>query len=55
VPVLEELYSQMRDAPHPVDLDQLWRQLGIERRGETVVLHDDAPLAAVRKSIMPER
>lgn len=55
VPVLEELYSQMRDAPHPVDLDQLWRQLGIERRGETLVLHDDAPLAAVRKSIMPGR
>jgi hypothetical protein len=55
VPVLEELYSQMRDAPHPVDLDQLWSQLGIERHAETAVLHDDAPLAAVRKSIMPER
>ncbi|HEX4640417.1 MAG TPA: hypothetical protein VH252_03470 [Chthoniobacterales bacterium] len=54
VPVLQELYAQMKDAPHPVDLDHLWKQLGIERRGSTVVLHDDAPLAAVRKGIMPE-
>jgi hypothetical protein len=54
VPVLQELYGQMKAAPHPVDLDQLWKQLGIERRGSTVVFHDDAPLAAVRKAIMPE-
>ena len=26
VSVLQELYAQMRSAPHPVDLDQLWRQ-----------------------------
>ena len=55
VPVLEELYKQMRDTPHPVDLDQLWQKLGIERRDATVVLHDEAPLAAVRKAILPER
>ena len=54
VPVLRELYAQMRSAPHPVDLDQLWHALGIEREGKTVILHDDAPLAAVRKAIMPE-
>ncbi len=54
VPVLQELYAQMKDSPHPVDLDQLWKQLGIERHGSTVVLHDDAPLAAVRKAIIPE-
>ena len=55
VPVLHELYSEMRASPHPVDLDQLWKQLGIERRGATVALSDDAPLAAVRKAILPER
>jgi len=55
VPVLEELYMQMRDTPHPVDVDQLWQKLGIERRGSTVILHDDASLAPVRKAIMPER
>jgi hypothetical protein len=55
VPVLHELYSEMRTSPHPVNLDQLWKQLGIERRGSTVALDDDAPLAAVRKAILPER
>ena len=55
VPVLEELYMQMRDSPHPIDLDQLWKQLGIERRGSTVAFNDDAALAAVRKAILPEK
>jgi hypothetical protein len=55
VPVLNELYSEMRASPHPVNLDRLWQQLGIERRGPTVALDDDAPLAAVRKAILPER
>ena len=54
VPVLQELYAKMRAAPNPANLDQLWRQLGIERHGQTVTLRDDAPLAAVRKSIVPE-
>jgi hypothetical protein len=53
--VLEELYAQMRSAPHPVDLNQLWDKLGIERRGKTVILHDDVPLADVRKAIMAEQ
>lgn len=55
VPVLQELYSEMRAAPHPVDLDELWRKLGIERSGRRVILHDEAPLAATRKAILPER
>jgi hypothetical protein len=54
-PVLQELYANMGNAPFPVDLEQFWKQLGIERRGQTVLLHDDAPLAAVRQAIMPER
>jgi hypothetical protein len=52
VPVLQELYGQMRAAPHPVDLENLWRQLGIERQGRAVILVDDAPLAAMRRAIM---
>lgn len=55
VPVLEELYTKMRASPHPVDLAQFWHQLGIERRGSTLVLKDDAPLASIRKSILPEQ
>jgi hypothetical protein len=52
--VLEELYHQMRSRPHPVDLEQLWHELGVERHGASVILRDNAPLAEVRKAIMPE-
>jgi hypothetical protein len=51
VPVLRELYDRMKDAPAPVDLDDLWRRLGVRRQGESVVLDDAAPLAAVRRAI----
>ena len=54
VPVLQELYAKMRAAPAPVDLDDLWRRLGISRRGRTVTIQKDAPLAAVRRAIVPE-
>lgn len=52
VRVLQPLYEQMRDKPMTPDLTALWRELGIERRGSSVVLHEDAPLAAVREGIM---
>jgi hypothetical protein len=55
VPVLQELYTKMRAAPYPVDLDRLWKELGIERHGQSVTLHDGTPLATVRKAIIPER
>ena len=51
VPVLEELYDRMRAKPVSPDLDQLWKELGVERRGETVVFDDSAPLASVRRAI----
>jgi hypothetical protein len=54
VPVLQELYSQMRNAPHPVDLANLWRQLGVVRRGDSVAFDDNAPLGSVRRAIIPE-
>ncbi len=53
VPVLAELYAQMRADPHPVDLEDLWRRLGIERHGRSVIFHDDAPLAAFRRALIP--
>lgn len=52
VPVLQELYAKMRSTPHSVDLDAIWRQFGIERRGKSVLLGKNAPLAAVRDAIM---
>lgn len=53
IPVLQELYSQMRADPHPVDLEDLWRRLGVARSGNTVIFYDDAPLAAVRRRLVP--
>lgn len=51
VPILMTLYSQMKDAPVPVDLAGLWRRLGVTSEGGSVVLTNDAPLAAVRRAI----
>jgi hypothetical protein len=41
----------MKATPVSPDLDQLWKELGVERRGETVVFDDSAPLAAIRRAI----
>lgn len=51
-PVLTELYERMKDTPVDVDLVDLWRRLGIEQQGETLVFHNDAPLASVRQTIL---
>lgn len=51
VPVLRELYDEMKAAPSPVDLAALWKQLGVIPRGQTVEFDDTAPLAAVRRAI----
>jgi hypothetical protein len=55
VPVLEELYAKMKDAPMSPDLMALWRSLGVEPEGSAVRLSDDAPLANIRHSIMQPR
>lgn len=52
VPVLEELYAQMKDTPVSPDLMGLWRKLGVEPDGSSVHLTDDAPLSRIRQSIM---
>jgi hypothetical protein len=49
--VLQNLYAAWKDKPVTVDLDQLWRDLGVERKGDSVVFHDNAPQAAIRKAI----
>jgi hypothetical protein len=51
VPVLTTLYGKMKDRPFDVDLDALWKQLGVERNGKGVLFDDTAPLAATRKAI----
>jgi predicted metalloprotease with PDZ domain len=49
--VLEELYERMRDKPLPVDLDSLWKQLGVERQDGITRFREDAPWAPIRRSI----
>jgi hypothetical protein len=55
VPVLRELYEEMGSSPVVVDLELLWRQLGIRRHGNVVAFDDNAPLAEIRKAIMSGR
>jgi hypothetical protein len=49
--VLQTLYDKMKDKPYPVDLQEIWQQLGIVPDGETVRFVDTAPLAAIRDAI----
>jgi hypothetical protein len=49
--VLKDLYDEMRDKPDPVDLDELWKKLGISVKDRQVVFDDKAPDAAIRKGI----
>ncbi len=51
VPVLTELYRQMKDTPVVTDLPDLWQRLGVEMQGDGVIFNDAAPLAAIRQVI----
>ncbi len=53
--VLADLYGRMRDRPAPVDLPDLWNQLGVRRQAGSVVFDPRAPLAAAREAIMAAR
>ena len=45
---LTMLYDEMKDRAVGIDLPALWRQLGVADEA----LHDDAPLAAIRRAIL---
>jgi hypothetical protein len=51
VDVLQKLYAEWKDTPMHVDLDAMWKQLGVEVSGGSVVLKEDAPMSAVRRAI----
>jgi hypothetical protein len=53
--VLMDLYNEMKAKPVTVDLPDLWKRLGVESSGRTVIFHDDAPLSAIRKAITARR
>ncbi|MBW8848319.1 MAG: hypothetical protein JF607_25525 [Burkholderiales bacterium] len=50
---LSDLYAEMKDQPMPVDLDSLWRELGVVQRpgGGAVQFDDTAPGAWLRRGI----
>jgi len=52
VPVLAELYAKMARAPAPVDLDRLWKRLGVLPSGASVAFDEEAELAAIRRAIV---
>lgn len=49
--VLMNLYEEMKNKPVEVDLDSLWKQLGVKAENGKVTLVDDAPLSGVRRAI----
>jgi hypothetical protein len=49
--VLEDLYKQMRDKPAPVDLNQLWKKLGVSVNDGVLQFNDKAPEANIRKAM----
>lgn len=49
--VLEQLDRRMADKPVTVDLDALWKKLGVVRDGDGVRFDDTAPEAAIRIAI----
>jgi hypothetical protein len=51
VPVLRELYEKMGRKRSDVNLDDVWRRLGVSRKGQDVVFDEKAPLARVRRSM----
>jgi hypothetical protein len=53
--VLRDLYKEMRDKPAPVDLDQLWKNLGIEMKDGSVMFNDKAPETNIRKAITSQQ
>lgn len=49
--VMSDLYASMKNEPMPIDLDDLFRKLGISERDGNIQFDDNAPLAAIRRSI----
>ncbi|MBI4852429.1 MAG: hypothetical protein HY819_11600 [Acidobacteria bacterium] len=51
VSVLIPLYNKMKATPVEIDLDGLWKRLGVEQRGNRIVFNDNASQAEIRRAI----
>jgi hypothetical protein len=49
--VLRDLYARMGPSAMDVDLDAIWKRLGIQRARGTVTFDESAPLARIRRTI----
>jgi hypothetical protein len=52
--VLQKLHARLGAAPDNVDLDALWSRLGVRAREGSVTFDDGAPLAALRRGVIPD-
>jgi hypothetical protein len=50
--VLVPMYEKMKADPYPVDLDELWRELGVGVENDEIFYDDDAALAHIRKALL---
>ena len=48
---MHDLYQQMSHTPVTVDLDALWKKLGVHERNGRVSFDDAAPDAGIRKAM----
>ena len=55
VPVLMELYEQMKATAVTPDLAAMWRELGVRSSDDSVVFDQTAPQAAIVRSIVASR
>ena len=55
MPVLRELYDRMATRPGKVDLEAVWKKLGVARQGDKVTFDDQAPLAKLRLAMTNPR
>jgi hypothetical protein len=49
---LAAAHARFGSAPVPVDLDALYRRLGVRREGERVTFDEQAELAGLRRSLV---
>ena len=52
VAVMVPLYNKMKSDPYPIDLDALWKSLGVNIKNEQVEYDDDAPMAHIRRQLL---
>ncbi len=49
---LMTLYQEMKDTPVDVDLQKMWRKLGVKLEGRRIVFDNTAPQAALRRALL---